>query len=330
MIRKVALFIVTVLVCLGALEWASSHFNNTRWQAVEQYEIVDGVPVFEPSNVNKAGHLNEGCLTDEGADVLLVGDSIFYGILLKPEDTLAPALSQRLRRPDGSAACVVNLSVPGFTLQQEAAVLKRSLTRYTPRVVVLEIWHNSPHIYREVGSILYNFGSLSVDHGVPNPLKLSGTFNRSLFEQSRLWRKVVELMASQYRQGATAALWADLLRELDQLRVALIEQDVQLVLAFATPLSTPWRPGEDKRGTAFAEVAQWGERHRISMVRFEDLMGHRPVEDVRLDTCCHLNAEGTFLLADGLTSVLQPMIADAPTPLDRTTEAPSVAPSANP
>ncbi len=179
MLKKLALFFIVLFLCVGGLEWQQRKAPPTRWQRVSDFELVEGVPVWRSHMPEATDVENASCAGEEGADVVLLGDSIFFGVMLQPEDTLALSLGRTLDDGRGESACTVNLSIPGFTFESEVAALKRDWERLKPRVVVLEMWHNSPHRMRNLGGVLFNFGSLVVDDEcVPNPFGVTSLLNR--------------------------------------------------------------------------------------------------------------------------------------------------------
>lgn len=315
--RKLVLAVVALVICLAVVEVVCHRTPHTRWQVVQDFELIDGIPVYGMAAGQGEGVRNDACLTEDGADVLLLGDSILHGVLLEDRETLGPRLSQALKHADGSRACVVNASIPGFTLANEWAVLKRDWGRYTPKVVVLQIWHNTPFEYRVIGDKLYNFGPLLLDDGVPNPLRALGAVNRALFERSALWRHIVERTASARVPGRASERFWGVLPTLDLLHQWLADRDAQLVLAYATPLSEPWDMRARRDRDDFQVVRGWAEEKQVPSLWFSDILSSQPVEAVRLDTCCHLNADGMAMVSDAMEIILQPMLDDllgGPTP----------------
>jgi len=309
MLKKFVTSAVVLLLCVGTLEWHQRSDVPTRWQWVTEYEIMDNVPVWKASGPETLTVRNDDCATDRPANIVLLGDSIFYGVRLRPEDTLGLSLSRSLKRADDSAACVVNLSIPGFTLQQEVAVLKHNWEQLKPSIVVLEIWHNSPHRVTEVGGKVFNFGRLVVDEGgIPNPFNVPSSMNRSLFTNSALWRRAIEGFAN---KGVMASQqWEDTLHVIENFHSWLNERDIELVLVFATKLGTPWSEGREIERRSYSTVAEWAEASATPTLWFEDVLSGQDVEDVRLDTCCHLNQTGMALVSESLSKMLQPMLLE--------------------
>ena len=310
MLKKFALSASVMLCSLGALEWHQRSGSPKRWQRVTQYKLIGQTPVWTATGPEAPGVRNDPCADDAGADIVLLGDSIFYGVQLEPEDTLGPSLSRALKRTNGDDACVVNLSIPGLTLEQELAVIHHEWEQLKPSIVVLEIWHNSPHRVTQVGNAAFNFGRLDVDDdGIPNPFGIPSAVNRVLFANSVIWQRSIEGFASQ--TAMSSQLWQEALPDIQEFHAWLQDQDVQLVLAFATKLGTPWSAGRDIERGSYSTVGDWAKINQIPTLWFEDILSGHPVEDIRLDSCCHLNKAGTALVSSSLATVIQPMLIDS-------------------
>ena len=119
MLNKLVLTIVALVVSLTLLERASLEVPHSRWQVVQNFEIYEGVPVYGMPEGQGEGVKNDECVREIGADVVILGDSILHGVRLDDQDTLGPMLSRALQRANGERACVVNLSIPGFTLDND-------------------------------------------------------------------------------------------------------------------------------------------------------------------------------------------------------------------
>jgi hypothetical protein len=173
-------------VGLFALSWAPL----PRVQAVDLRgkgaRVVDGVPLWREA-------WRSGPLEDFGCDAprraLLLGSSIFAGVELDPAETLGPRLQAEV-----PGLCVHNLSQPAFAFQNQLAAAQEApagpLAGRPPSVIVWEMWANSAHTHEVIGDTAYNFGTLALDGGPPNPLGLSHRWNRALFRWVSLYRHV--------------------------------------------------------------------------------------------------------------------------------------------
>ena len=322
MLKKIALSLFVLCLCIVGLEAHQRSAPPSRWQRVTQFTFMNGIPVWETTGPESTGVANLACAQNESADVMILGDSILYGVMLPPKNTLGVRLSQSLKRDDESNACAVNLSIPGFTLEQEIVVAKANWNTLQPRVVVLEIWQNTPHRVIAAGSKAYNFGHLVVDHnGLPNPFHVPSWLNLSLFSNSALWIRLVE-GSSKKKLGKEESMvqWRSAVEDVAAFHRWLKERNAQLVLVFATKLKHPWSEGRERERSKYRLLQDFSNKHQIPTLWFDEVLATKNVEDVRRDECCHLNSDGMALVSDSLTQVLQPLLVEPPPSENNATE----------
>ena len=129
MYRKLILILVSFVASLSAAEQWVRLYESPRWQRVKAIEMVGGVPTWRPSWDQTPVIRNTVCVkgtVDERADVVLMGDSIFYGVGTDPQESLAPSLDRVLLSRLGHPICTVNLAVPGYTFENERASWNRT------------------------------------------------------------------------------------------------------------------------------------------------------------------------------------------------------------
>jgi lysophospholipase L1-like esterase len=78
----------------------------------------------------------------EGRSILLIGDSVAYGMGVRYEHTLAPALETHLEQQVAVPVVVRNASVPGYNTSQEAARLRQVGRSVKPDVIVVQVCLN--------------------------------------------------------------------------------------------------------------------------------------------------------------------------------------------
>lgn len=315
MTRKLLLSVAALCASLLLVEWYCQGQPLNRVQRVRRLSnhtlrMIGDVPVWKSKTPMNERIANTVCLdtATNGPDVYLVGDSIFYGVKLNPNDTLAPRLQKLLTIDLQREACVINLSEPGFAFANEEAVLREAVAAHKPRVVVLELWANSPHRFRVIDGVAYNFGSMDTDeHGLPNP-GVPTDMNRWLFRSSALWRHLSTGLAATTSRSSRE-VWLDFVeRELEPLRGWLEDNGIALVLAYATSLQTPFsdgRPNEDKR---YGSARSWAQEHEIAEVVFSEVLADEDTSAIGIDTCCHLNAEGTRLISEAIAVPLMQLL----------------------
>jgi hypothetical protein len=310
MLAKLVLVLFSLVVSLFAAEQWVRHTKNPRWQRSKTFELVDGVPIWIPKSRDTPLIRNTRCLEDTAdgrADVVLLGDSIFFGVGTEPSLSLAPSID-RLLLSRGHRTCTVNLAVPGYAFENEKVAGMRDIPVFRPRIVVLEIWANSPHRFTIFDGEAFNFGSVILDEsGLPNPLGISPAIHRALFSTSMLWRRITD--GQRLKTRPSSEMWSDLVVELDEFNEWLTTQDVDLVLAFATTLKSPWGTGRERERKYYRTIQTWAAEKDVPTLMFTDSLSRLPVEEVRFDPCCHLNTEGTALVAEGITDAVAPLLA---------------------
>jgi hypothetical protein len=317
MLRKLSLALMSLVFSIAALEAYLHPKPLKRVQRVLMFqdrnnvEIVDGVALWSTKNLGLEVVANRSCLQEvvDRPDVLLAGDSIFYGVTLEPSQTLAPLLQQQLTTQLERPSCVVNLSQPGYSFQNENVAIRRAVDEFHPRVVVLEVWANSVHKFALTHESAYNFGSIEVDElGFPN-LGLPPSLNQQLFSRSAIWRQMSTGLVP-VRNSVNQTQWEDFVTKgLEPLRLWLAEKDVALVLAFATAMSAPLSEERPKE-SSFSKSMEWAKQHDIPQIYFLDVMASEKVEEMSIDKCCHLSEKGTQMVADALDPILVDLLTE--------------------
>ena len=315
--RKIMLAMAALLLSVFGLELYARSQPLQRVQNVLSLHnlslrMVGNVPVWVSLSDDALQVANRDCIQQrsDSVDVLLLGDSIFFGVSLPAEDTLAPLLQRRLTASLNRPTCVVNLSQPGYTFENQEAVASEVLAAQKPRVVVLEIWHNSVHKYAMVDGDAYNFGSLQVDEwGLPNP-GVPTTVNRLLFENTSIWRHVA--VGFTKKAPSRDAAWSQFVKDqLEPFRQRLASHEIQLVLAYATMLNTPFSEGREKENQSYEVVKSWAAEHAIPEVMFSEVLAEESLSEIGIDACCHLSTKGTRLVAEALDPVLTESLSRA-------------------
>ncbi len=310
---------IATLLSLGAAELYADTQKLPRIQSVRDsstpgFSVYNGVPLWEMDAKGVLQRQNRECVesTPDGrADVLLLGDSIFHGVRLLPEESLGAQLSVRLEETLRRPPCIVNLAEPGYSFQNEKAVAERYMAEIKPRIVLLEIWGNTSHKYRVFGDRAYNFGSLETDErGLPPVKWISSGINEWLFSRSALWRQI-SIRTAKRAPGRMADVWRDMLRtEMEPFYRWVQEQDAILMLAYPTNLAAPFSEPRKGELSLYPVVQTWAEENNLATMYFQEVFKEEDYKEVRLDPCCHLNAVGTSKLADAMApwlgAVLRP------------------------
>ncbi|MGB0638975.1 MAG: hypothetical protein ACPGTU_06570 [Myxococcota bacterium] len=308
--KKLLLAVVVLILTLMAIEEYARTQRVPRIQHVSPETspsllIENGVPTWESDVANKEARQNKACVdkTPDGrADVLLLGDSIFHGVKLKVEDKLGAQIGQRLTPLLGRPACVVNLSEPGFAFENERVVLEREFDSIKPKIVVLEIWGNTPYKYKMAGDSAYNFGRLeTAANGFPPVPFVPDTANGWLFVHSAMWRHL-NIRLAKKKKGRVSVLWSSMLQdELIPFHSWLESRGTTLMLAFPTALETPFSEPRNGELSVYPVVQEWAEDSGVATLYFQESLAAEDYKKVRLDPCCHLNEYGTQKVAEAMT-----------------------------
>lgn len=289
--------------------------------------LVDGVPVWSSPWDRDNWRLDCPEKKGGGADrVLVFGDSILYGLSLKPNEVFTWKMEQQLldaRR----ASCVMNLAQPGFTFQNEWVLAEEHIPRVKPQLVFWEIWLNTPQEYTVIGDAAYRFATIATgEDGYPHTLGAPPALDRFLFEHSRAWEYATLALGGEDK-GRNQREWSELVAaEMPRLKALVEENGGELVLVFVPPLDRPFpaqiasfRAHEVReRITAYDPAIAWAEANGVRYHLLWEDLADQDVAAIRLDTCCHYNAAGHEVLADIFTrwtlDVLAPEPEEAPEP----------------
>lgn len=305
----VLLFVVTafvvgeVVIRVGRVEPRVVIVRESATPPIVRFVERNGRTTWE--QVEKRGpdaptRANVGCEAD--VHVQLYGDSIAFGAGLKAEESLGPQLQAALRRA-GVAACVHSLAQPASTLWVQAAVAEEAIPAGAPDLVLVQLWYGSPRVPVRLGDAVYYLDGLATDApGYPTfALGLSGAWHHALFDTSRFWAWLtfaVNPGCAGCGRGWEAMIESDLAR-----LHALAEQaGARFAILLAPPLDRPFDAQRADPVPWYDPVIAWAAAHAVPVVRLEDVLGDARVEDVRKNTCCHYDADGTAVLAEALTA----------------------------
>jgi hypothetical protein len=305
--KRVLLVIAALLFSVIVADWWAANHAFLRVQRVIasddlSLEVLDGVPIWQARYGRDRS--NAQCVpAPGGARVVLMGDSIFHGVMLPVQDTLGPRIQATLPGPEG---CVYNLAQPAFAMENELAIARRDFATWAPDVVVWEIWSNSPSHFTVVGESAWNFGRLALDRGgVPSVFGLEPVLNRRLFRLSGLYRWLTLGRARTVRRPAVV-VWQEFVHTgLAQALSVTHETGASLILVMASSMERPFAETLSNERIGYALVKEWGAAHQVPVVDVaQEWIGHDPL-DLRIDPCCHMNAQGHGLLAE----LLAPLVA---------------------
>jgi hypothetical protein len=304
-------------VALGGVElWAQNQPVPRVQQIFDEsahgLQLVDGIPTWHGGQHHLA-RWNLECTESGSTDVVLLGSSIFYGVRLEGSATLGHQLARQLGA-GGTTPCVVNLAQPGSAFENQEATYKLFLNRLKPKVVVWEIWHNSANRFTPIGDLVYNFGRLRRDElGLPSAFGLSPGVNRALFRTFAAYR-FVNLTLAETTGEKTSVRWARFVEEAVAPAVErLQEEGTQVLLVYAPALSRPFDQSTVAQTHDYRVAEAWAQSAGVETVDLAQALGAADPSALGVDTCCHLNEEGTQKVAGILASPVRRMLG-TPTP----------------
>ncbi len=281
--------------------------NSKAWD-------VDGYPIYrvEMEHVDRR---QLACPKVGTTDVIVAGDSVFtnihepgLGSLEDEADLVAPQLHRALQavRPEW---CVLDVSEPGFGPMQQWIAARQLHERIGADYLVVGVW--KPHLaISYIGSAWYLTGDIETgSDGTPRP----GTWpvpeglHRTLFELSAAYRLLTLDLVRQIpgTDASKISAWVDIARwaqdegipaifvELPSMEHSFEEtlryrEDADLDDALA------WRralePAVVELGVTYRVAAEW--------------LRHLDHEEIRLDSCCHMQRAGHVVLAEHLAEEL--------------------------
>lgn len=258
---------------------------------------LNGTPVWRSQGSEPRE--NRDCTPQaDGRRWLMLGSSIFYGSGLSPEESPGAQLQAAL----GEGHCVHNFAQPAFTFASQAAVGDEALEALAPSQVLWEIWDNSPLEFVVVDGTAYNLhGFVTGPDGLPQLGGAPPAINRWMMPRSRIW-ETLALRSAARDYPKMSELWRHFTRQhLEPALRRLLEQGVTPTLYLATPLDRPFAEQRAEPRERYTPVEALAQQMGVRVLRGELLLGDAPVEEIRLDPCCHVNARGAQLLAEALS-----------------------------
>jgi hypothetical protein len=274
--------------------------DRMRW-----HDEVNGVQVWrEEASPEQSARVGLDCVQKHpNAPVVVVfGSSVLGGAGVGDDEVFHRRLASE------KAACVVSFAASAYTFETSLAVAERYLPQIDPDLVVVEVWRTAPYTYDTVGRSVYGFRTLGrAPDDIPNVAGLPSALNRTLFVWSRVY-EFATLTLAKRGPDDTEADWRRLAE--DQLPALDALTEAPLLVLFAPALDERFGMHKSRRGTGFVEDPYAG----YSMVEasgvvarylwVEDLLADESVFDLRLDPCCHYNAQGHKALALALSNEL--------------------------
>ena len=238
--------------------------------------------------------------------VAIFGSSIFYGSGVPPKENFSLSLEKKLSETWNRPVCIVNYAQPGYGHQNKFAVAVHEIPKFKPHLVIWEVWLNDTSRYVLLGDTAYNTDKLiTQEDGYPSLLGFSGGFNQWLLSVSKLYEFAAFTLNEDKNRGRVGDLWKEFAEEHTRELVQFVkEQGAELWVANCPPLHTPFETQRKTPQREYVPVESVLEELSVPFIRLRDEFGEKTIEDVRIDTCCHYNAEGHRLIAERFSEII--------------------------
>jgi hypothetical protein len=283
---------------------------------------LDGVPVWEVATDRQ----NRACVErhPERTRILFFGSSITFGTDLRADEVFTAALETRLNatRPT-PGFCVLNFAQPGFTFEQKYAVARIEVARYRPALIMWEDWVEWKD-YSLIGEAAYGTADYVVRPdgfigiaGVPDGL------NRFLFLHSRFY-EYVTLTVGQRAKLVSEDEQATAFANERLIQVPQLAQSVgaKVVFYLAPSLDRPFAATAASPPGWHRILLDFARAHGIPAYPLERALIDQDYLTLRLDPCCHYNAEGHRALVPIMERIILQQLDGRP-PLNGEAQQPS-------
>ncbi|MCB9663361.1 MAG: hypothetical protein H6732_04555 [Alphaproteobacteria bacterium] len=307
------LLMVCVALLTGEVAVRVVHPTPRRVVVVETpdrpFQTRGGVTVWPDTGIGGAARrrlLEDADCALEGAfRVVIAGDSIFNGIGVPAPEVGSVVAKARLREahPD-LPLCVVNLSVPGFSLYQMVARLESRLDDLRPHLVIFQLWSGPPRWPVRLGDRVVMWEGDPADPDLGNPYGLPRAWHAWLFQHSRLYGfAVVAAPADASRPLDLAPHRAFLDRAVEEVEAV----GGEAVTVMAAQPSHPWDAQPPALATLHAAFEPWIDAHALQNVRMSEAFAGLDHSVMGLDEI-HLNAVGHQALAGLFVDLIEPRL----------------------
>ncbi|GEM_PF-3563076 len=230
--------------------------------------------------------------------VVLLGDSIFFGVQIPADKRIGARLATGMR--------VYDASVPGYATTQMRISLQRVLAKRKPGAVVLSFFHNDTAVWKRSGdgvrraclafrAAIEGIGGASID---PDHAWW-------MYRNSALFRAVsgpwVHVDRACQERGERSVL-----RETARILTLGQEAGARVVIVLLADTGSNWADALRRRPEMklYDEVRRLGESHGATVIDALPLLSKAPYADVALDRTGHLRPEGHRILAEAISDAL--------------------------
>jgi len=246
----------------------------------------------------------------EALRVVVLGDSVTYGVFLPYEDTFVYKLRGEMAKTCGDVQ-FFDLATPGYSTLQERIALERKGLPVQPHFVFLGVFSNDLAQYTVIGSTAYDIRIKDHD-GVPifSLLPLPDALNAFLVTNSVFYQYLTlkGMAAFDEAQDVGTGQVAASIAEFEKIRNLCADVDATLALALFPPLHQSLAEPEE-RATSFYydEVRRWATDNKVPYIDMRKPLAPFDLEEIRYDECCHYSPVGH----EAVTGILSGWLAES-------------------
>lgn len=262
-----------LVVAILLVEVAVRLSYRGRIQVVRSRELRESDGVVLWTSADRAGLRETDC--GSRPPVAVFGTSILGGSGLDHEETVGPLLAD--------LACIRNHAEPAFQAETMLARAREVLPHERHQAVIWELWPGSTGHYTRIGGAAYNL----MGNAKPGPL-LAALIPHS--------RAIEAAWSARKNTNGQRDPWAELRRNTD---AALTLVGATPILFVVTPpLHQPFGATVEETRPAQAALVADLRARGASVLDLASALATHDVAMLRLDPCCHYNADGMRAIAE--------------------------------
>lgn len=251
-----------------------------------------------------------GGLPEPGGDafkVVVLGDSVTFGVGVPLVESFPYLLEQQLKERCGEVA-FYNLAVPGYGAVQERISLERNGLSVNPDLVLIGALSNDIEQFTVIGSTAFDI-RMKEHNGVPvfSMLPLPDGLNRFLVSNSVFYQFVTLAGVKTFdeisgRKGGQVEL---AVQEYERILKGCREVGADMAVALFPMLDRALSEPEDENTThVYGRLREWAGENGVTIIEMRPELAQHPLEEIRIDECCHLSPAGHRAASEILTLLL--------------------------
>ena len=247
--------------------------------------------------------------------IVLLGDSVAFGASVERETAFPFLLEQGLEFQCPKVA-LYDLAVPAYSTLQERISLEKKGLAVKPDFVMLAALPNDIEQYTIIGKKAYDV-RMKDAQGIPmfSVLPLPDVLNRMLLVNSVFyqWATLRGVQLADEFSGRRYAQMDATVAEFEKIRAISEQAGAKTLVVLFPMLHEPLdRPENENTATYHGKVKSWASDHQVPLLDLRPLLAKYPLDDIRIDKCCHLTPKGHAIVADILLRWLLEHLSPVP------------------